>query len=273
MSNKLIIIQTAYAIATVQFGDSCFTKKWKKYRTIAQRIGIYIFKITQKNPSYRDIEDDLYGWSDVREILGLTRIPDYSTIDRNIAKITEDMIALLNDIIVEAMAECNCWIGASDTTWLQNDNASKYFDKRSGKQRKKFRKLGITVDINSRLITWFCVGNWPSTDIPYGEILLEKSKQRTHLHLMDMWFDGWKNLEHIVPPIPRWGCIKAPNRIERQKEVILCKEIGLFGYRWIVETAYSVMKRKFSSYIREKRLDSQNSTLALFTLAYNLHIY
>jgi transposase len=54
--------------------------------------------------------------------------------------------------------------------------------------------------------------------------------------------------------------------------VKLLKDIGLFGYRWMVETAYSVIKRKFTSYIREKRLDTQNSTLALLTLAYNLHV-
>jgi transposase len=55
--------------------------------------------------------------------------------------------------------------------------------------------------------------------------------------------------------------------------VKLLKEIGLFGYRWMVETAYSVIKRAFTSSIREKRLDAQNATLALLTLVYNLHVF
>ncbi|MDR2190333.1 MAG: hypothetical protein LBP53_03985, partial [Candidatus Peribacteria bacterium] len=45
---------------------------------IAQWVGIYVFNIIQKNPSYRDTENDLLGWSNIRNILKeLTRIPDY----------------------------------------------------------------------------------------------------------------------------------------------------------------------------------------------------
>jgi hypothetical protein len=55
--------------------------------------------------------------------------------------------------------------------------------------------------------------------------------------------------------------------------VKLLKEIGLFGYRWMVETAYPVIKRKYTSSIREKHLDAQNATLALLTLVYNLHVF
>jgi hypothetical protein len=52
----------------------------------------------------------------------------------------------------------------------------------------------------------------------------------------------------------------------------LFREIGLVGYRQMVETVYSVIKRTFTSYIREQRLNAQNSMLAFFTLAYNLHV-
>ena len=266
-------IKIVYKIAEEFHWNKTFNKKGTKYWTIAQWIWIAVFKILEKNIDYRDLEDRLRGWSDIRNILKLKRVPDYSTINRNLRKITKDMMDDINHILLLFLQGDLSSISAEDSTWLKLDNRSSYFSKRSGKKRKFFVKLWLSVDINNLALYGFTTWLWPWNDIKIWEQLKLLTKDKhIWVRLKDSWFDWGNNIEDVVPPIARWWTIKSQERLARKNEVSILKDCWLFGYRWMVETVYSVIKRKFTDNIREK-LDSSRITISnLIALTYMVRL-
>ena len=274
MSKFLESIKLAFFVAKQIFKKMTFNNKWNKFWTIAQWIWISIFKIFEKNLDYRDLEDKLKWWKEVREILELKKVPDYTTINRNLRKITEDMMSKVNSLLLSLFWEELSWISAEDTTWLKEDNRSSYYSKRSWKKRKKFTKLWLSVDINCLALYWFCSWSWPWSDVKYWEKLkLLTLDKNIWVRLKDAWFDWWNNIEDVVPPVARWWSIKSINRIERKNELELLKECWLFWYRWTVETVYSVIKRKFTDSVREKLNSSKITMSNLIALVYMVRLW
>lgn len=144
------------------------------------------------------------------------------------------------------------------------------------KTKKKWLKLWTVIDINTKFILAYNTWYWSSNDISCGDDLFYKSNHyNISIRLKDAWFDWWFNLkdwQSIVPPIKRWWTLKNKNRINRNNEYLLLKDIGLFWQRWQVESSYSVIKRKFSDNIRELSFNNQSAMAWFFVLAYNVRL-
>ena len=272
MTKTLKTLAIAYGAAKEKYGDRYPSVKWPKNYTIAQLIGIWVLKQMLNNIDYRDLEDVLNSWWEVRELLEIKRVLDFSNLNRGIRKIEEIDIEETSDYIVEVCDEEVSWIVADDTTGMKMWNCSSYFGERSWRKQTSFGKLGISVDVNSKFIYGMITGFGPSSDIPYGNQLNKKTEGKVWIRLKDKWFDGWDNVRDITDVICRWGNIVAIDRYERDCEVWLMKEIGVFGYRWMVETVYSVIKRKFWETVREKTEHGKRLKMLFKWLAYNYRI-
>ena len=271
VATKIIIIKFVYSMACQFFwSNSYFNTKWPKLYTIPQWISIFVFKIISQNLSYRGTEDALLE-SKVSDVIWLKEIPHFSTINRNLKKFDFNLINDFIKFIFVSFILLSSFVFAMDTTWFEETNRSRYFEKRSWKERKNYIKLGVVVDVDSKLIVTWTVWKWPSSDVKYWEEMLEKIKEFWWIILADAWFDWWKNINDntIIPPIRRWWNIKSAKRKKRKKEFEIFKNSWLYWYRRIVETVYSVMKRKFGSYIREKLDVTKRNILLLFCVAYN----
>ncbi|WP_456328112.1 transposase [Archaeoglobus sp.] len=95
-------------------------------------------------------------------------------------------------------------------------------------------------------------------DIPFCEVLLA-----------DSGYDCRGN-EEIFKPIRRGGCYKSENRINLFLRWLLCRIIGLYGKRWIVETVFSVIKCRFGDHIKSRSSHSKFVESHLIPLAYNI---
>ncbi len=272
MTKTLLTLQIAYEAAKAKYGTTYPSIKWPKNYTIAQLIGIGTLKQMLNNIDYRDLEDVLNSWSEVRELLELKKVIDFSNLNRWLRKIAELEIEETSNLIVEVFDDKVSWIVADDTTWMKMGNCSSYFAKRTGRKQTKFGKLGISVDINSMFIYGMVTGFWPSNDIPYGNALNKKTEWRVWVRLKDKWFDWWDNVYDITDVICRWGNIVSQDRYERDWEVWLSKEIWLFGYRRMVETVYSVIKRKFWEVVRDVTDHAKKLTMLFKWLAYNARL-
>lgn len=272
MTKTLKTLAIAYGAAKAKYGDRYPSVKWPKNYTIAQLIGIGTLKQMLNNIDYRDLEDVLNSWWEVREVLEIKKVIDFSNLNRGIRKISELEIEATSNYITEVCDDEVSGIVADDTTGMKMWNCSSYFAKRSGRKQTIFGKLGISVDVNSGFIYGMVTGFWPSNDIPYGNELNKKTEWRVWIRLKDKWFDGWDNVNDITDVISRWGNIVALDRYERDCEVWLMKEIGLFGYRWMVETVYSVIKRKFWETVREVNEHWRRLTMLFKWLAYNARL-
>jgi hypothetical protein len=272
MSKTLLTVKVAYESAKQRYGGAYPSRKWPRTYTIAQLVGIGVLKQVLNNMDYRELEDILEWWKEMRDVLEIDRVIHYSNLNRWLRKLDEEMLQQVNWELVECYDEESCGIVADDTTGLKLGNCSSYFAKRTGRKQKRFWKLGVSVDINSKFIYGFVTGYWPSSDIRYWERLNEVTEGKVGIRLKDKWFDGWDNVKDITDVICRWWNIVAEERRERDCEVWLLKEVWVFWYRWMVETVYSVIKRKFWEMVRDTLDEAKKLTMCFKALAYNARL-
>ena len=97
-------------------------------------------------------------------------------------------------------------------------------------------------------------------DIPSCDVLLA-----------DSGYDCRGNEEiAIFKPIRRGGSYKSLKRINLFLRWLFCRIIGLYGKRWMVETVFSVIKRRFGDRIKSRSPHSKFVESHFIPVAYNI---
>ena len=92
--------------------------------------------------------------------------------------------------------------------------------------------------------------------------------------LADAGFDGRQvKFGDGIPPVRRHGTLRAPERIARAELIGQAHLDGLYGQRWICETVYSIMKRKFGDTVRSRITRLHFREIFVKGLIYNLHVF
>jgi IS5 family transposase len=234
--------------------------------------------------SYRDTEEWLLAADSVRAVLGLTRIPDYSTLDRTYHKLKladwERMLAHLLAAANDGQGVEEAYV-AVDSTYYAPTQASLYYLSRAGRTMRTPFKGGYAVGTESQLILAMRVGIGMGKDAhdlaPLRRVAKRcgvhtQSRRRRQIVLADAGYDGRSVIESdLVPPQRRNG-IKDPTRLAKAEQVAQARLDGLYGQRWKAETVNSVIKRKFGSAIRSRSLLPQRREAAMRAVIYNLHV-
>jgi hypothetical protein len=229
--------------------------------------------------SYRDIEEWLLASDQVCQALGLSCVPDHTTLYRmyrrlGVAHIRRLQQALLANIDLQEDEI------AVDTTGFSPTQASEHYLSRRGVRYRHFTKGGYAVGTRSQLILGSKYGQGPGADQPFLEPLRRQAAcygkhnngQPVWVLLGDMGFDAQSTREDdLIPPIRRGGSIRSPERQARQDLVSQARLDGLFGQRWKAETVNSVIKRKFGDEIRSKKTRHRNREPIVKGLVYNVH--
>ena len=156
-------------------------------------------------------------------------------------------------------------------TGLREDK-SYYYAKRSGKVRKSWTKMTVVVDVESQVILAGDIRKGPGND---GVVLREMFERgeipSCEVLLADSGYDCRGNEEIAVfKPIRRGGCYKSEDRINLFLRWLFCRIIGLYGKRWMVETVFSVIKRRFGDRIKSRSSYSKFVETHLIPVAYNI---
>ena len=93
----------------------------------------------------------------LRSALNLKEVPHYSTICKAVKRLREEDLKRLLEESAKLL-NVKLEILAVDSTGLREDNSSFYYAKRSGKERKSWRKLTVVVDYDSQAIVSANVG-------------------------------------------------------------------------------------------------------------------
>jgi hypothetical protein len=232
------------------------------------------------NKSYRDMEEWLLATDKVCQALGLSRIPDHTTLQRTYRKLRKlDFERMKNQILEEENIQES--VIASDSTGFSPGQASLYYQTRSGRKYERWIKGAYAVGTQSQYILAWQSGYGPSNDVPHLNALKRgcarfgthsETKQRTWLMLADAGFDAKHlSLLDIIPPVRRHGKLVDPERKARADLVAASRLDGLFGQRWKTETVNSVIKRKFGDIIRSRNTHLQNREPIIKGLVYNIH--
>jgi hypothetical protein len=169
--------------------------------------------------SYRDFEELLLMSKELRDALELTRVPDYSTLNRMYHRFRASHLDKMNEALLSTLKQAGLVkeeVIAVDATGFRPTNASAYFQTRRGKPFRRWLKGGYAVGASSQMIVH---GVGPSNDAPHLSTLKRRASrsdergQPAWVTLADSGFDSAKiGPRDIILPIRRGGDLKAAQR-------------------------------------------------------------
>ncbi|MBX3085922.1 MAG: transposase [Anaerolineae bacterium] len=276
-SQLVIVARIGLRLAQAALPQYAHLKSPHTY-TLPQLVACVLLKVHQRK-SYRDTEELLLASSELRTVLELSQVPDYSTLQRTYKKLRMVDFERMNDELLRAL-EIQADYISSDGTGFALSTASAYYRRRRRGENEGWLKGVYAVDVASLLIVAMCTGRGPSNDIPHLETLRRRAmpygrrrgRRRLWVMLADAGFDGRTvQATDLIPPMRRHGKLVDPTRIARKELVDQARLDGLYGQRWKSETVNSVIKRKFGSAVFSVLRHLQRRDAIIKGLVYNIH--
>jgi hypothetical protein len=146
--------------------------------------------------TYRGIIEFLEVSSELRQQLGLTQLPHYSTLKKFADR--SDVLLIVDCMLLEVVRQfaSDANEAAMDSTGLETTSASAHYQSRSGIARKKFIKVSVCVLAGSLLPSGLAISWGPSNDKAEASDVLAKARLAQR-----------RNVCLPMPDTMRSGCI------------------------------------------------------------------
>ena len=239
--------------------------------------------------TFREAEVRLREHGELRAVLRLSRVPDYTTLYRFLRRLTEDTI---DGVLGESVRRLRrsqrrgrrraCV--AVDGTGLSQQAVSTYFIRRieqhsRGMTRcRHWLKWLVVVDVDRQIILAQRARQGPRCDTRALPGLVDAAGRTTPIGLVlaDAEFDSEQNHRHIRQRLGAHSVIPANRRrgapeAEIRRQMYRAFPRQLYRQRAKVETVFSVVKRKLSAKAPGRSLPTQLLQALLLGLAYNLY--
>lgn len=284
----------AYATAKQSLPLYRHLKSPKKF-TQPQLVACLVLKEFFKT-DYRGIMEILMDSSDLRNVLELTEVPHYTTLQKAAHRLTQKktLDRLMHDIIRLAigtkMMKKSVALSAIDSTGFESHHVSTYFVRRRGRTEhpyqtttySRFPKVGIIVDCRSYMVLSGVPSLGPSPDIIHYRVAITEALKRVTLKILTA--DAGYDAEHAHVFARKEHGIRSiiPNRVGRpttklpsgkyRKIMATRFNKALYGQRWQIETINSVIKRRLGSFLRARTYWSQMHEMMLRLFTYNVMV-
>jgi len=242
-----------------------FSKFSNKIYCNHQKFAIYVLMQKFKTTT-RGIVSILRASSDMRILLGLTRVPSHSTIVRFVNKIRKEINKLLG------IRQANTV--AIDATGFELESKSYYYrtvwNSNQRKKTKKFMKLSAAVDVDKQRILTFKIRKSRAHDMRDSEFLIKNLSFKKLL--ADKGYCSRKlrgyviRIKKAIPIIPVKGHTHFYGYYRNGRK-IPGKD---YPRRGIIETIFFCIKRKYGSVLRNRSYATQKVELISKLLAYNI---
>lgn len=227
--------------------------------------------------TYRGVADLLAASDELRRVLGLTRVPDYSTLQRFADRaVTPDRIDRVLGRLVERVGPVIDEV-AMDSTGMEPSSASAYYTARRGTRHRGYVKLSVVIVCGCLLPLALVVSRGPRHDTCEAEEVMGKArgKARPKRLYADAGYDAervhrfcfevWKVRSYIPPVIKRRdGGIGGTYRSRMRR-----KPRG-YGRRWHAESFMSGLKRTTGSALTSRKDNTLDAEASLRVLAYSV---
>ena len=279
-SRNIRFIQTASSVLSSTRLSLYSCKYSKKIFTQHQLLTLLLFK-EYRNQHYREFIDDVSDMGKIQEILGLSVVPHFTTLQKFFTRIKSFYLRLAFKKTVNLFHsnDHTIPITAIDSSGFTSGYCSHYFSERTGKIRKHFLKTSISVDTELQVITGFIASKSRVHDTRHARKLLRQCHRlrTSDCYVMDRGYDSNEihriirqelTADSIIPPRLWNNEVIGGNY---RQEMLTRADDPRYRKRQIVETKFSVLKRKFSGDLKARRFLMQIKEIANKMIVCNLH--
>ena len=260
--------------------------------TQPQLFACLVLKVFLKT-DYRGLTALLTELSDLRTVLGLTRVPHFTTLQKASRRLLRVPLAqglFRNTVRRFLQRRQRVHRAAFDSTGLECGPRSLYYVRRRASVSKKWQTVSYSryakfegaFDCASHLLLGVLVGRGPRVDVDRFVPLLETTLEQVRLDIVvaDAGYDSEANHRHAreqcgvrsyIPATIGRPTNKLPSgHYRRQMKQRLNKHYGGYGQRWQGESGFSMLKRRLTNTVNGRSYWSQCREMLLIAISYNL---
>lgn len=279
-SRNIRFIQSAISVVKSTHLKPYSCKYSKKTYTQDQLLILLLFK-DYRNQHYREFIEDVSDMDGVQEILELSSVPHFTTLQKFLCRIKSLYLRLvfMKTVKMFYSTEDSIPITAIDSSGFTSGYCSHYFSERTGKIRKHFLKTSIAVDTDLQVITGFVASNSRVHDTRHAEKLLHQCHKirKSDCYVMDRGYDS-ESIHRLIREdlhansviaIRSWNNDSIGGKYRQE----MAQQFNNVVYprRQLVENKFSVLKRRFSGDLKARSYLIQMKEIAGKMIVCNLH--
>ena len=266
-----------------------YRTRFSKHQFTQPQLLVILCLMRYEDWTFREAEVRLREHGELRAVLRLSSVPDYTTVYRFLRRLPDDTIESVLGESVRRLRRSSRRgrrqaAVAVDGTGLSPHGVSTYFLRRieqmnhGEKRYRHFLKWLVVADVDRQIILAQRAKQGPRCDTPDLRGLVDAASRVMPIGLVlaDAEFDSEANHQHIrmtlgaqsvIPTNPRRGIPEGAIRYQMHRDF----PQKLYAPRAKVETVFSVVKRKLSSKAPGRTLPIQIRQAMLLGLTFNLY--
>ncbi len=289
--SPIAVLRAALAVAEQAlpaYSHRCSPKKFTQHQLFACLVLKHFLKA-----DYRGVTSQLQDCPALQKVLGLERVPHYTTLQKAARRLLLSAPAkkLLDATVREQLGRRKrVPLAAIDSTGMECTAASGYFVRRrvtiAGPWKtmtyRRFPKLGVICDVASHFILACDTRRGPKPDVAEFKSLLDEALTRVRLTtiLADAGYDSESNHCHarqdcqvrsVIPAKLGRPTTKPASGYHRRLMQVRFNA-DAYRQRAQVETVMSMIKRRQGSHVRAIAYQNQCRELRLMALTHNVMI-